>query len=326
MKISIIVPVLDEKNSIKPLHASIAEVVAGLDHDHEVVFINDGSTDGSGEVLDELAASDACVRVVHLRRNYGQSAALMAGIQESRGDVLIPMDGDQQNDPVDLPRLLAKLDEGFDVVSGWRKDRQDNLFTRRLPSRIANWLISRLLGVHLHDYGCTLKAYRREVLENVKIYGEMHRFIPAYAAWEGARVTEITVAHHRRRQGRSKYGLGRIFRVLLDILLMYFLDRALDRPIQFFGKIGGFALVASFLVFLWMLALKVFEGVSFILTPLPLLAAIFGLSGILFILLGVIAEIQTRTYFEASGKMPYSVRSVRNPLPDKAPPASDNKV
>jgi glycosyltransferase involved in cell wall biosynthesis len=250
------------------------------------------------------------VRVLHLARNYGQTAALMAGIQNSTGDVLIPMDGDGQNDPADIPRLLDKLAEGFDVVSGWRQARQDRALTRRLPSVVANRLISALMRVRLHDYGCTLKAYRREVVEDVRLYGEMHRFIPIYAAWEGARVTEIPVAHHPRRFGKSKYGLGRVARVMLDLLIMYFIDRAFDRPIQFFGKFGLGFLGLSALTFAWALVLKYGFGVSFIQTPLPLLAATIGLSGVLFILLGVIAEVQARIYYEARGRPPYKIRRV----------------
>jgi len=234
---------------------------------------------------------------------------MMAGIQHSTGDVIVPMDADGQNDPHDIPRLLEKLEEGFDVVSGWRQDREDKMLTRRLPSVVANHLISSLMGVSLHDYGCTLKAYRREVLEDVRLYGEMHRFIPIFAAWEGARVAELPVRHHARRFGHSKYGLGRVIRVSLDLLTLFFIGRALDRSMQFFGKIGAAALGASVLVFLWALALR-FGGTSLIQTPLPLLSATLGLSGVLFLLLGIMSEILMRTYFEARGKAPYKIRSV----------------
>ena len=233
-----------------------------------------------------------------------------SAIQNSSGDVVIPMDGDGQNDPADIPRLLAKLAEGFDVVSGWRTIRQDDALTRRLPSVIANRLISALLHVPLHDYGCTLKAYRREVVEDVRLYGEMHRFIPIYAAWEGARVTELAVAHHPRRCGRSKYGIGRTARVLLDLLIVYFIDRAFDRPIQFFGKLGLGCLVFALGIFGWALALKYTSDVTLIQTPLPLLAATIGLSGVLFLLLGIIAEVQARIYFEGRGRPPYKIRQV----------------
>jgi dolichol-phosphate mannosyltransferase len=232
----------------------------------------------------------------------------MAAIQNSTGDVIIPMDGDGQNDPADIPRLLDKLAEGYDVVSGWRTSRQDDALTRRLPSVIANWLISALLRVPLHDYGCTLKAYRREVVEDIRLYGEMHRFIPIYAAWEGARVTELAVTHHPRKFGKSKYGIGRIARVLLDLLIVYYIDRAFDRPIQFFGKLGLGFLVFAVAIFGWAVVLKYAWGVTLIQTPLPLLAATIGLSGVLFLLLGIIAEVQARIYFEARGRPPYKIK------------------
>src|SRR5271167_1985755 len=288
----------------------LAETLDRLPLSAEIVFADDGSTDGSADRLDAIAETDPRVRVLHLSRNYGQTAALMAAIQNSSGDIVIPMDGDDQNDPADIPLLLAKLAEGFDVVSGWRVAREDSALTRRMLSIVANWLISALFHVPLHDYGCTLKAYRREVLEDVRLYGEMHRFIPIYAAWEGARVTEIAVSHHPRRFGKSKYGIGRIARVLLDLLIVYFIDRAFDRPIQFFGKLGLGFLVLSVAVFGWALALKYTRDVSLIQTPLTLLAAVIGLSGVLFLLLGIIAEMQTRIYYEARGRPPYKIRRI----------------
>jgi dolichol-phosphate mannosyltransferase len=275
----------------------------------EIIFVDDGSSDGSGVLLDQLAQADRRAQVLHFRRNYGQTAALMAGFQHSVGEVIIPMDADGQNDPADIPRLLEKLAEGFDVVSGWRIAREDK-FVRRLPSVLANRLISALLGVPLHDYGCTLKAYRREVIEDVRLYGEMHRFIPIYASWEGGRVSELPVNHRPRRHGKSKYGLGRVARVLLDLVILYFIDRAFDRPMQFFGKLGlvfwGLALVT----FGGAVVLKYTYGATLIQTPLPLLAATIGLSGVLFILLGIVAEIQTRIYFESRGKPPYKIKSI----------------
>src|SRR6266404_5728912 len=211
MDISVVIPVYNEVDALPELYKMVADALDTLPQSAEIVFVNDGSRDGSGALLDEVAHADSRVQVLHLRRNYGQTAALMAGFQQSTGDVIIPMDADGQNDPADIPRLLDKLSEGFDVVSGWRTPRDDR-FSRRLPSVVANRLISSLLGVRLHDYGCTLKAYRREVIEDVRLYGEMHRFIPIFSAWEGARVTEIPVAHHPRRHGKSKYGLGRVVR------------------------------------------------------------------------------------------------------------------
>ena len=322
MDISLVIPIYNEAEGLPALYRAVTETLDRLPQSAEIVFADDGSKDGSAQLLDELAAADRRVRVLHLARNYGQTAALMAGIQNSTGDVVIPMDGDGQNDPADIPRLLDKLAEGFDVVSGWRQARQDRALTRRLPSVVANRLISAVLHVPLHDYGCTLKAYRREVVEDVRLYGEMHRFIPIYAAWEGARVTEIPVTHHPRRFGKSKYGFGRVPRVMLDLLIMYFIDRAFDRPIQFFGKLGLGFLGLSALIFGWALVLKYGFGVSLVQTPLPLLAATISLSGILFILLGVMAEVQSRIYFEVRGRPPYKIRRIVEHSPPPRPKAA----
>jgi glycosyltransferase involved in cell wall biosynthesis len=311
MDLSVVIPIYNEEENLEPLYRALKPVLDGLGQEVEIIFVDDGSTDGSPLLLGRLADGDRRVRIVHLRRNYGQTAALMAAIQFSTGAVIVPMDGDGQNDPRDIPRLLAKLEEGYDVVSGWRKEREDTL-SRRAPSIAANWLISTLMGVKLHDYGCTLKAYRRDVVEEIRLYGEMHRFIPIYAAWEGARVTELVVDHHPRRFGHSKYGMGRIARVTLDLLILYFIDRAFDRPIQFFGKFGLGFIALAFATFSLAVALKIFDGISLIQTPLPLLAATTGLSGILFLLLGVLAEVQVRTYYESQGKAPYKVRSTQN--------------
>jgi glycosyltransferase involved in cell wall biosynthesis len=308
MEISVVIPVYNEADALPELYRALANALDRLPQAAEIIFADDGSRDGSAAALDAFAEGDPRVRVLHLSRNYGQTAALMAAIQNSTGDVIIPMDGDGQNDPADIPRLLDKLAEGYDVVSGWRTSRQDDALTRRLPSVIANWLISALLRVPLHDYGCTLKAYRREVVEDIRLYGEMHRFIPIYAAWEGARVTELAVTHHPRKFGKSKYGIGRIARVLLDLLIVYYIDRAFDRPIQFFGKLGLGFLVFAVAIFGWAVALKYAWGVTLIQTPLPLLAATIGLSGVLFLLLGIIAEVQARIYFEARGRPPYKIK------------------
>ena len=308
MDISVVIPVYNEAEALPELYRALADTLDRLPQAAEIIFADDGSRDGSATTLDALAEGDPRVRVLHLSRNYGQTAALMAAIQNSTGDVIIPMDADGQNDPADIPRLLDKLAEGYDVVSGWRTSRQDDALTRRLPSVIANWLISTLLRVPLHDYGCTLKAYRREVVEDVRLYGEMHRFIPIYAAWEGARVTELAVTHHPRKFGKSKYGIGRIARVLLDLLIVYFIDRAFDRPIQFFGQLGLGFLVLAVAIFGWAVVLKYAWDVTLIQTPLPLLAATIGLSGVLFLLLGIIAEVQARIYFEARGRPPYKIK------------------
>lgn len=318
MDISVVIPVYNEAEGIASLVTSLREALDPLPQSAEVIFVDDGSADASADLLEEFARTDPRLCVIRLRRNYGQTAAMMAGFQHASGDVIIPMDADLQNDPRDIPRLLEKLGEGYDVVSGWRREREDAALSRVLPSKIANDLISRVLGVRLHDYGCTMKAYRRDVIEDVRLYGEMHRFIPIFAAWEGARVTELPVRHHPRRFGKSKYGLGRILRVLLDLFTLFFIDRALDRPMQFFGKIGVLAFIFSLLIFLWAVALRVFDHTYLIQTPLPLLAATMGLSGILFVLLGIMAEIMTRTYFEARGKAPFKVRSITSHA--EAPP------
>ena len=320
MDISVVIPVYNEEEALPVFYPMLAEALDRLPRSAEIIFVNDGSTDRSADHLDAITEIDSRVRVLHLARNYGQTAALMAAIQNCNGDIVIPMDGDGQNDPADIPRLLDKLAEGFDVVSGWRVVREDNAMTRRLPSIVANWLISTLLHVRLHDYGCTLKAYRREVLEDVQLYGEMHRFIPIYAAWEGARVTEIAVSHQPRRFGRSKYGIGRIRRVLLDLLTVYFIDRAFDRPIQFFGKFALTFLGASVATFVAAVALRFGYDISLIQTPLPLLAAVIGLSGILFLFLGIIAEVQARIYYEARGRPLYKIkRVVQHPASPQRP-------
>jgi glycosyltransferase involved in cell wall biosynthesis len=308
--ISVVIPVYNEAEGLASLNAMLRHALDPLAITCEIIFVDDGSSDGSFPILAALAAKDPRIQIIRLRRNYGQTAAMMAGIQHASGDVIIPMDADGQNDPHDIPRLLAKLDEGFDVVSGWRNAREDKAMSRVLPSKIANWLISRVMGVSLHDYGCTMKAYKRDVIEDVRLYGEMHRFIPIFAAWEGARVTECPVTHHPRKFGKSKYGLGRIVRVLLDLFTLFFIDRALDRPMQFFGKLGLSAFGISILVFLWAVSLRLFFGTSLIQTPLPLLAATIGLSGVLFLLLGIMAEIITRTYFESRGKAPYKIGTI----------------
>src|SRR5436305_2553809 len=237
-EISLFLPVLDEEQNIRPLHAKIDEALAALGRTAEIIYVDDGSTDGSLEALREIAARDPRVRVIALRRNYGQTAAMSAGIDAARGEILIPMDADLQNDPADIAKLLDKLDEGYDVVSGWRKNRQDKLISRKIPSQIANKVISWIGGVYLHDYGCSLKAYRREVLQDVKLYGEMHRFIPIYASWAGARVTEIPVDHHARTRGKSKYGISRTIKVVFDLITIKFMAEYHTKPLYVFGTFG----------------------------------------------------------------------------------------
>lgn len=307
-KISIVVPIFNEKDNIAPLSAALQRTVFGLGRDVEVILIDDGSTDGSRKLLEKLAASDRRFKVITFARNCGQTAAMMAGIDAAEGDIVIPMDGDLQNDPTDIPRLLAKMEEGFDVVSGWRRDRKDNALVRNFPSRIANLLISRLSGVALHDYGCTLKAYKADLLRGFRLYGEMHRFIPIYAAWRGGRVTEIPVKHHPRRAGKSKYGLERVFKVLLDLMLVKFLTRYETKPIYVFGGAAVAFFALGFVAGIYALWLKFVEGVTFIQTPLPLLVSLCAITGTMCILMGLLAELMVRIYFESQSKRIYDVK------------------
>jgi glycosyltransferase involved in cell wall biosynthesis len=310
--LSITVPVYNEEPNLEPLYAKLVAALEQVGQPFELVFVNDGSSDASAAVLDALAARDRRVKVVHFRRNYGQTAAMMAGIHYASGDIIIPMDGDMQNDPADIAKLLAKLDEGYDVVSGWRRDRKDSMLQRTLPSRVANFLISRISGVHLHDYGCSLKAYRRDVLKDVKLYGEMHRFIPIYASWEGGRVAEVPVTHHPRTQGESKYGAERILKVVLDLIVVQFLARYANRPIYVFGGFGIAAMTLAVLAGVWAVYLKYFEHTSFIQTPLPLLVVMLFVTGGMSVLMGLLAEIIMRIYYESQGKPVYLVKGTVN--------------
>ncbi len=305
--ITITVPLYNEAENIPILYQRVRDAMESLGRSWELVLVNDGSKDGSTAVLDGIAANDERVTVVHFKRNFGQTAAFMAGLDYARGEVIVPMDGDLQNDPADIGKLLAKLDEGFDVVSGWRKDRKDNAMKRNLPSRVANTIISRVSGVPLHDYGCSLKAYRRDVLEGVKLYGEMHRFVPIYASWNGARVTEMEVTHHPRLYGESKYGLERIIKVVLDLLVVKFLFRYSGKPIYIFGGFGLLTILLGGITGIWALVLKLFFGTSLIQTPLPLLTIFLGSVGVLSILMGLLAEMLNRTYHESQGKSVYRV-------------------
>ncbi|HVI53049.1 MAG TPA: glycosyltransferase family 2 protein [Candidatus Sulfotelmatobacter sp.] len=310
--ISVIIPIYNEVENIDPVYESLLAPLQQTGRTFEIIFIDDGSLDGTPERARAIATKDKQVRVIEFVRNYGQTSAMMAGIDHACGDVVIAMDGDGQNDPADIPRLLDVLDQGFDVVSGWRKDRQDDMLTRTFPSRIANALISKVSGVHLHDYGCSLKAYRGSIIKKVRLYGEMHRFIPIYTSWHGAKVTEIPVTHHPRLRGKSKYGLNRIAKVLLDLAVLRFLDRFLTKPIYVFGGFGMMCIGGSLLTFLWMLILKLFFSTTFIQTPLPVLTAMLFCTGVLSILMGLLAELLVRTYHESQDKRIYSVRTLTN--------------
>lgn len=308
--ISILIPVYNEEENLFPLSEKLTHTLKKVGRPYEIIFIDDGSTDSSLDTLIEISKKFPNIKIISLSRNFGQTAALSAGIDFSSGDILIPMDGDLQNDPEDITILLKKLEEGYDVVSGWRKERKDPLLKRRLPSIIANKIISLIGGVRLHDYGCTLKAYRRDILKNIKLYGEMHRFIPIYAQWVGARVTEVPVRHHPRVSGRSKYGLSRIFKVILDLMVVKFLLSYSQKPIYVFGGIGILIIIGAFLSGIYAIYLKIFKGVSFILTPLPLLCVLLLMLGSLSILMGFLAEILTRTYYESQGKPIYHIKEI----------------
>ena len=312
MTISVTIPVYNEEENLSRLCAELIPTLESLRQPWEVVLVNDGSTDGSAAVLDKLAADDPRLKVIHFRRNAGQTAAMMAGFEYARGDIIVPMDADLQNDPQDIPRLLEKLDEGYDVCSGWRQDRQDHALRRNFPSRVANWLISKVSGVRLHDYGCSLKAYRREVIKGVRLYGEMHRFIPIYANWLGAKVTEVPVRHRPRVAGHSSYGLERIFKVLLDLVVVKFLDRYAQKPIYVFGGFGLLNFAVSLAAGLWAVYLKYGAGISFIQTPLPLLVVMSAITGVICILLGLVAEMVTRNWHESHDKRTYIVGATRN--------------
>jgi glycosyltransferase involved in cell wall biosynthesis len=310
MDVSLVIPLLDEEDNVALLHQEIAAAMSTLQLEWEAIYVDDGSKDRTAERLAALVEHDPHSRLVILRRNFGQTAAIQAGIDQSTGSTLVFLDGDLQNDPNDIPMLLAKLDEGYDVVSGWRVNRHDAFLTRKVPSHFANWIISRITGVHLRDYGCTLKAYRRAVLIENKLYGDMHRFIPALASWSGAKIAEVPVTHHARQHGKSKYGLSRTFRVLLDLGTVKFLGSYRTQPSYLFGGLG---------LILWILglcsALVVLAGHFLVRhfaysVHFTLAAGFFVTIGTLFLMLGLFAELSVRTYYESQDKRTYVIRSV----------------
>jgi glycosyltransferase involved in cell wall biosynthesis len=310
-RLSVVVPIFNEEENITPLYRELKKALEGLRTAFEVVFVDDGSIDTSNEVLQRLAKDDKRIKVIQFRKNFGQTAAIAAGVEHAEGKIIVTMDGDGQNDPRDIPRLLEKLEEGYDVASGWRKNRKDPLFHKRFPSVVANKLISWLTGIRLHDYGCTLKAYRRDILKDVRLYGEMHRFIPAYASWLGARITELEVAHHPRRHGRSKYGLSRTTSIILDLITFLFLQRYSTKPIRLFGGTGMILSSLGILTGLFVLCRRLLWGGAWI-SPLILISFFFVTMGVTFILLGLIAEIIIRTYHESQGKPIYTIKSTVN--------------
>jgi len=310
--ISVVIPIYNEEENIKPLYEELKSVLEGLPYDYEILFVDDGSTDRSFEILQSLAKKDPKVKVVRFRKNYGQTAAMYAGFQYANGDVIITMDGDLQNEPKDIPKLLEKAEEGYDIVSGWRKNRKDPFLSRILPSKIANWIISKVTGVELHDYGCTLKAYRKEIAKNFRLYGDMHRFLPAVAKSFGAKITEIVVNHRPRIHGKSKYGIGRTVRVILDILLVKFLNDYLNKPMYIFGTTGLLLLSLGFLILLYLSFEKLVLGQSIGGRPLLILGVLLFLSGLQLLSTGIVAEVVIRTYYESKRDVPYRVEKVIN--------------
>lgn len=311
-KISIILPLYNEKENIELQYKNITENLKNTKLNYEIIFVDDGSTDNSVSILKKIARKDSRLKVIEFRRNFGQTAAMAAGIDHSSGDIIIFMDSDLQNDAKDIPMLVDKINEGYDVVSGWRKERKDKFFSRKLPSRIANRLIARVSGVRLHDLGCSLKAYRGEVLREVKLYGEMHRFIPIHASWVGARITEIPVTHHPRQFGTSKYGIKRTFKVLLDLITVKFLGSYSTKPIYIFGGFGFLLMVLGFFSFAGVIFMKFYNNLSMNRNPLLFLTVMLVIMSIIFIMLGILAEILIRIYHESQDKPPYKVRELIN--------------
>ncbi|MEK7531791.1 MAG: glycosyltransferase family 2 protein [Patescibacteria group bacterium] len=313
MKLSLIFPVYNEAESLPEFFERVLYTMKENRYEYEIIAVDDGSKDGSFGVLKNLAQKDRRIKIISFRTNAGQTAALRAGIDHAMGEVIIAMDSDLENHPEDIPLLLAQIEAGFDVVSGWRKNRwQGQFFRRQIPSRIANALISMITGVKLNDYGCTFKAYRREAIQEVPLYGEMHRFIPAYAAWRGAKVIEVPVQHTPRQFGKTKYGISRTFRVLLDLLLMKFLHKYKDRPIHFFGGFGLLFFFLGFLSGMTAVFLRLFFNLHFVQTPLPILTALLLIMGLNFILIGIVAEMLMRTYYETKGERPYLIKETLN--------------
>jgi len=305
------VPLFNEEENLESLFAQLVTVLEGLDCGYEIIAVDDGSTDGSFAILKQLHEGNPRIKVVRFRRNFGQTAAFAAGFDQASGEVVITIDADLQNDPADIPCLLDKMAEGYDVVSGWRKDRQDRFLDRKLPSMIANWLISAVTGVHLHDYGCSLKAYHHDVVKSVRLYGELHRFIPALASWMGVSVTELPVSHNPRRFGKSKYGPSRTVRVLLDLLTVRFMLSYSARPMQLFGGIGLLAFVLGTISSLYLSAQKVIHGYYYSIDrPLLLLSVLLIVVGVQMVSMGLLGELVVRTYHETQGKPIYMIREI----------------
>ncbi|MFA6450303.1 MAG: glycosyltransferase family 2 protein [bacterium] len=311
IEISIIVPVFNEEGNLREFHRELSEVISGLGKKYEVVYIDDGSVDQSRNILKEIAKSDPRAKVILFTRNFGQTSAISAGFQLSTGRIIIPMDADLQNDPHDIPRFLEKIDEGFDVVSGWRRSRKDTI-AKKLPSRIANLIISKIGGLKLHDYGCSMKAYRREIIQHVRLYGEMHRFIPLYAHQVGASTTEIEVNHRERASGRSNYGFTRIYKVLLDLITTKFMGNYMTKPIYFFGSMGFILEFVGAFFAAFSLYDRYINGVYVHRNPKLLVAVFLLILGFQFIMLGILAELLVRIYYESQQKQPYFIKDKMN--------------
>ncbi len=310
--LSVVIPAYNEEENIPLLYEKLKRVLDELGKGYEVIFIDDGSEDKTFQILRNIAQKDGKIKVIRFRRNYGQTAAMYAGFEHARGEVIVTIDADLQNDPEDIPVLLTKIEEGYDIVSGWRKERKDPFLSRRLPSRVANWIISKVTGVKLHDYGCTLKAYRADIAKRYRLYGDMHRFLPALAKRFGAKVTEIPVRHHPRLYGKSKYGIGRTVRVILDIFLVKFLNEYITKPLYVFGGIGFLLLTAGVLIELYLTLLKLFTGADIGGRPLLILGVLLILTGVQLLSTGIIAELIIRTYYESRGEKPYVIEEKIN--------------
>lgn len=310
--LSVVIPAYNEEENVPILYEKLKKVLDGLGQDYEIIFVDDGSTDGTYQRLKQLAEKDSRLKVIRFKRNYGQTAAMSAGFEHAKGDVIITLDADLQNDPEDIPILLEKLKEGYHVVSGWRKDRKDPFLSRKLPSMVANWLISKITGVHLHDYGCTLKAYRAEMVKDLELFGDMHRFLPALTKRRGAKITEVVVRHHPRMFGKSKYGIGRTVRVLLDIMLVKFLNEYINKPLYMFGSVGFLLLGLGLFSLFYLIFLKLFLEESIGRRPLLILSVLLILAGIQLISTGLLAELLVRIYYRTKDTKPYIIQEKIN--------------
>lgn len=308
--ISVIIPVFNEVDNLRELHSRLSEQLLSITDNYEIIFVEDGSNDGSLSVLEELHRNDKRIRVIVFRRNFGQTAALSAGFDYSRGSVIVTMDADLQNDPADIPLLIEKIEEGYDVVSGWRVDRMDPFFTKKLPSRLSNWLAAKITGIKLHDFGCTLKAFRKDVIENVHLYGEMHRYIPALASWIGISIAEVKIRHHPRAHGKTKYGPSRLMRGLLDLVTIKFLLSYSTRPLQLLGLPGVIAILVGFVIGAYLTTERLLFNISIANRPLLLLSVLLIFIGVQFITLGLLGEFIARTYYEAQCKHIYAVKEI----------------